>query len=266
MQFPVKSKDAPIYMQYIGVCNYYRVGGNYIECVKSLFYLHTETFNVWSVIISFMFSLFSSIRSSYLIHDSWPAFLLFFFASLIHSPASLCLHLFMTISVETFRYWRKMDMLGIFTGSVCFTFALSYYVFPWWGIFFNTMTTFSLAVTALRKLINIPDHVPLHDPSLTIYTFSVIIAYWIPMAFILCYDGMPLSIASMCAILELLFLSFAALSFASNWPQKRFPGKFDLIGNSHHIMRLCVMTAHINKFCFIVDSATRNIKIDEGAS
>jgi len=246
-------------MQYIGVSNYYRSGGDHIDCLKTLFCLHTETFNVWSVIISFSFSLFSSSITSCLIHGSWPAFLLFFFASLVHSPASFCLHLFMPISVETFRYWRKLDMLGIFAGSVCFTFALSYFVYPWWGIFLNTITTFILAVIASRKFINIPDDVPLNDSSLTIFTFSVIIAYWIPMAFILCSEGLPFSLAGICAILELLFLCLAALSFTSNWPQKIYPGKFDIIGNSHHIMRLCVMMAHADKFCFIYDMARRKV-------
>lgn len=39
----VKYKDAPSYMLYDHVHNYYRVGGTYYDCINSIFHLHTET-------------------------------------------------------------------------------------------------------------------------------------------------------------------------------------------------------------------------------
>ena len=128
-------EDVPEWLRFPFLNRGYRHGGNHWTCFLSLFSLHTETLNCWTFVFALAFSTggfayASSLRLSY---GDWAPFLSFYISCLVHAPISIGYHLFLCISPETYWRWRTLDVCFIFVASNFLTFALAFFVLPYWA-------------------------------------------------------------------------------------------------------------------------------------
>lgn len=136
--------QVPPYVRLFGVLTGYRSGGSVYDCLyHGFFSWHTYTIAIWSVVVSFCFSLLASALAvtTSLCPGAPPsrsACLLFALASAVCFPFCLGYHLLQPIGVKTFRVWRRLDSTTILLGSVCFAASMSWLIFPRWGVFLNS--------------------------------------------------------------------------------------------------------------------------------
>lgn len=258
-RFPISAAEAPSYMRYPGVLGSYRAGGTVMQCLLSLFALHTETVNAWTVIISCVFSIMAT---SYVIifsdveRSAIPAFLFFTGASIVHTPFSLGFHLLMPFSVETYNLWRRLDVCAIFVGSSMFTVSLAYFVLPWWGMLINSLISASISLAAIWTFWKVPDDHVLDKWHHVGFVGSIILCYWFPMLIALLRAAirMQFPFSSTMAVGEFVSLICGGWAFAAHWPQEHAPGKFDVFGHSHQMLHLAAFFGHIFKFLFMYNS------------
>lgn len=153
MSFGLRDSQVPEWLRFHGVTTGYRMGGTYGQALLSLFRIHNECVNAWTMIAT---SAFSTAALAYVLAYIQPVgvnilpFIIFWFSALVHLPFSVGYHLFMPISPTAYNFWRKLDIAFIFVSSIFLTFSLDFFVFPWWGILINTGS--ALAVTLAQQL------------------------------------------------------------------------------------------------------------------
>lgn len=255
----VSETDAPSHAVYPFVTGRYRSGGSYIDNIKSIFRLHTEFVNAWTMIIASTASVLATSFVSVMGILDKEAILIFatFTASaVLHLPFSLGYHLFMSMDVCTFNMWRRMDVIAIFQASVLLTFSLSYFVLPWWGCVLNTFIACGISSLATIRFWHIPvDHV-INGGQQSAFVGSIISCYCFPMVYGLLKDATRLqfTMTTVTALGVLATLAFSGWVYASWWPQRRAPGRFNVWFHSHQIMHIGVMVCHALEFLFIWDN------------
>lgn len=260
-RFPLIAAEAPSYMQYPGVLGRYRSGGTVRDCLWSLLSLHTETVNAWTVLLSCVFSIIATayLTSGHIPTETMPIFWVFTASSLIHTPVSVGFHLLMPMSIHVFGRWRYLDVCAIFVGATLFTFSLAYFVLPLWATILDTLLGTAITTLAIYSFWGTPgDHVLDHSKH-ALFVGSIIMCYWVPMAIALVRDAIHLqfTLSSAMVIGEFSSLSFGGWAFATGWPQKHSPGKFDVFGHSHQMLHVCAMIGHVCKFVFILSNCKR---------
>lgn len=261
-KFPVSDGEAPAHAVYPFVTGAYRKGGSYIDNVWSLFHLHTEFVNAWTMIIASVGSIMATtyVSTKFLDTEAIPIFVIFTASAVLHLPFTLGYHLFMSMDEHTFNVWRRLDVIAIFNVSVLLTFSLSYFVLPWWGCLLNTAAAALIAATATISVWKTPvDHV-IDGSQQSKFVGSIIACYWFPLAFALVRDTCAhmFTLSSASAIGVSMGLIFSGWAYASWWPQKRAPGKYNVWLHSHQMMHIGVMVCHALEFVFIWDNWARS--------
>ena len=253
----------------------YRLGGTYFECLLSLFWLHNESMNAWTMIAGIF-------TSTLLLYNTWHyllinnielmdkiIFILFGLHGWIHLPFSVGYHLFGCMNRETFYRWRGYDMSMILIAGNILTFVLSYYVYNIYFTIILTLATSIFVFYAVNDIITSNKLGKFPKIRALKYTGIVVISYTSPIIYqtimdIITYDNGLNSIVVQCFIFILVGLSIGALTFAFNFPEILFnSGTFDLFFNGHNIMHFGVIMAHIAEFVFILHMYSRwnDIKI-----
>lgn len=258
---PVSAADAPTYMHYPFVTGMYRTGGNHMDCWRSLFSLHTETVNIWSMIFISVLSIFATsfVSTMYLDANSIPIFVIFTLSAVLHLPFSVGFHMFMPINIKVFNLWRRLDVLAIFAVSVLLTFSLAFFAMPWWGCLMNTLAASIVALYAMFSFWRIPDDHELDSTKHALFVGCIILCYWFPMAYGLIRDavGCQFTLSSATAVGVFISLVCAGYCFATAFPQRLAPGWFNVWGHSHQMMHVGVVIAHMLEFLFIWDNWKR---------
>jgi adiponectin receptor len=188
-------------------------------------------------------------------------FVFFMLASIVHTPFSVGFHLFMPVSQKVFNLWRRLDVCAIFAGSVCFTVALSFFVLPLWGTLITSAIAVVLAAMAMSRFWQTPDDQALDYTKHAAFVGSIIMCYWFPMVFAIVRDsiGAVFSLSTGMALGEFVCLILGGFAFASMWPQKFYPGKFNVWGHSHQMLHVAAMMAHGFKFVFLWENYKRSM-------
>lgn len=163
-----------------------------------------------------------------------------------------------TLSVQVFNLWRRLDVIAIFFGSVCFATALCLVVFPWWATVLMSGVSSTIAIMASMHFWNVPDGHELDNGKHAAFIGSIILCYWIPMLYALVRDALNgrFTWSSGMVVGEVASLFVGGLLFAQSWPQKFAPGAFDVFGHSHQMLHVAAMIAHVCKFFFIYFNST----------
>lgn len=257
--------EVPKHLQEKYIYTGYRLYGNYYQCLYSLFKLHNETLNAWTMIIG---SIISTYYLYYYINNilfelkyyQIPFYSLWF-SSIFHMPLSVGNHLFLCINKKVFKLWKKIDIIGIFFVCVLQTLSFSFYVFknPF-NTFYLTFFSFMLysvatIIVSNREYDNGIEKV-LHTTGIGIMIFI----YLIPIIFNLYLDYFKYNtilefiINSKFfynSIIIILSLVFGGFIYVKQIPEKYYPYTFDIIGNSHQIMHLTLIIAHIAEYKFL---------------
>jgi len=247
----VEYKDAPEYMQYEYVYKGYRILNNYKDCFKSIFKLHNETFNIWSMIFINGLSLFLTSLNPII------GLKILTFSALIHLPFSLGYHIFMPLGKDVSIYWRKLDVSFIFISSIFLALALDFYIFPLPIILIHITMTTTVAYIGINNFWKTSNTSKIDHAKHCYLLLFIVICYYFPILCKVLYDLIIIKQVTKSAIIGLfipIVLFICGFSFAKEWPQYLFPGKFDLVGNSHNIVHITAGIAHILEYLFILEN------------
>ena len=254
-QFPVSAEDAPKHAVYPFITHGYRKGGTYLDNVNSLFQLHTETMNAWTMIFASVWSIYASysMTEEYGFKNTW-IFWVLTSSALIHLPFSVGYHLFMSMDLPTFNHWRRMDVIAIFGVSVLLTYSLAYYAFS--TVFCLSITALSAIVAgyAITKISKLPEEKDINPAQHTLFVSSIVACYMCPMFWVTFRDVFiykEFTLASVATIIVLWSLGFSGWAYSTSWPQKLFPGKFNIVGHSHQVMHIGVFLCHVMEWMFV---------------
>lgn len=96
---------------------------------------------------------------------------------------------------------------------------------------------------------------------MVIFIGSIVMVYWFPMGFQAVKElmhGHPTA-ATAYALATFAVLQLGGWTFAAGFPEKQFPGVFDLVGFSHQLMHVAVMVAHILEYLFVWNLYQRSL-------
>lgn len=238
----VKRSEAPSYVTFPYILTGYRVGGDSLRCLQSLFEWHAETVNAWSMIGATLVN----IALLATMERSVPNILL---AStvVVQTPVSVGFHLFRGINRESYQLWRKLDQSFIYINSVLLSIAFSITVYEGWlPIVATGLCTSTVAATACYEIVGRPFHVQRNRILICATTGSIVVCYLSPIVY------WTLTTGEWFHLTGIVFSILAGgILFATSFPERMWPGRFDRIGSSHQLMHLFALVANLFEWSFI---------------
>lgn len=211
----------------------------YLDCFKSAFMWHVETFNIWSIIGWCVYLGWAVWRSPRLV-GLWFLGL----AGWLHMPFAVGNHLFIPVSEAVSMLWRKLDLYGIFIGSVVISVGVCWHAFPllaWLPL------VMAVGVVAYVNCQRVYKSVELVYPNVeSVVWVGVIMAlYTLPVVFYAFVDSrvrwLLLGVVLVCVM--------SGLVMVYEWPQKYIPGM--VFGISHHWMHVGVFGMQLLYVCIV---------------
>lgn len=232
-------------------------------CAKSMFRMHTETWNIWTHLLGFVFFLVLSmgvyIFGDYItcyfedvqIHDlPWDEqvmLFLFFLGAMGCLCCSFMFHLFSNHSKKVYMIFIQLDYSGIaflITGSSIPAYYYAFYctaLAKYVHISIILILCIACVTVSLWKKFSFPKYRPLRFAVFVLFgLYGVIPSLHIAIREgITGHNAYPLRGLS---IMACLYLTGAGL-YVLRIPERFFPGKFDIWASSHQLFHVCVVSA-----------------------
>ena len=245
MKYNIKKIDALIFLQSKYLYKGYREGGTYLEGIMSLFRIHNETMNAWTILIAIPINTFMLIYflCTFVTGFNIIPFFLCWLSTIIHVPCSIGNHLFLPISPEVSARWRKYDLIAIFVVCPLLTFSFSYFVF-------SLKTTMLISsICSYISIININYIYKSKDMECEIKDR---ISQTIQIGYVVSFYLFPILFKSFYYFIRIFIsLALGALLFAYNFPEKYFPNTFCIYGQGQQFMHLTLVIANILEMLFL---------------
>ena len=233
-------------------------------CFKSMFRMHTETWNIWTHFLGFVF--FLSLCLGIYVYGDYITFLFediqvhklplteqamlfcFFLGAMICLSCSTMFHLFSSHSKSVSHIFSKLDYSGIallitgssipayYYGFYCQEIARSVHI----GIVI--VLGFGCVVVSLWKKFGIPKYRPLRFSTFVLFGLYGII----PSVHVVIQEGFSNSKVNSMLVGLFVMASmyiFGALLYLFRIPERFFPGKFNTWASSHQLFHICVIVA-----------------------
>ena len=242
MTFNLKKNQVPMYLKskylYLG----YRFGGNYVDSLFSLFRIHNETFNAWTVLIIIPINIFllKYFLHTFLISSKLP-FMLCCFSTIIVSICSIGNHLFAPISKDVSEFWRKADLIGMFASSPLYTISYSYFVFSNVKMFLLFLCCFIYCLKNIIYIYNSNQTCEVIRHTTPVYIAFSFLFYLLP---ILLYSIKYFLLITIC-------ICVGSITFVTNWPERYYKYTFDIFGQSQQIMHLSLVFKNVFEMFFL---------------
>jgi len=252
----LKDIDIPEWLRFPLMKVGYRVGGNYVSCLRSLLMWHNETIHAWTMIaisaFSLAFMVYCLVELSPKNGDITP-FVAMFLSVFVHVPFSVGYHLFMPISQDVYNHWRKLDIMFIFVASCFLTYSLCYFIMPIWITCLITGAALVVSVTAIMKTMQLAPCQPMNRQTHTLFVASIVFVYYIPIVYQGVKDVMDdkFTIAVTTMFIVPMLLVLGGYVYAKHWPECNYPARFDLLGRSHQILHVLAGLAHVMECVFL---------------
>lgn len=238
------------------------------ECFKSLFYINNESFNVWSHILATCFFVVRYAMAAFsqaptiLDPFNWPLFASAIGTLTLYSTSSIA-HLLNCMSERGYKTCFFFDYAAVSLYTFTSSQAMFFYIRPMdtnWLIFqspslflclsalFSFLTTYGCCQTGalVHRFSTLLRALPVLGAWLNstlpftvgVTLCSCHVSSTSCTAFSPCRSE-PLSYYfghAFCTIL-------AGFMYSTRLPERLLPGKFDLVGNSHHFLHICVALA-----------------------
>ncbi|KAM4067063.1 integral membrane protein [Hirsutella rhossiliensis] len=239
--------------------------GSYAHALRSLFYLHNESVNIWSHLVGALVAasaaayLYCALRPRYA--SASPADLAVF--SCFFGGAVLCLgmsatfHALMDHSEEVARWGNKLD----YTGIVALIMG-SYVPALYYGFFCQPalLTVYLSVISLLGAGCAVVSWIEtFRTPAWRPYRAAMFIGLGlsgvIPVVHAITVHGYQVVEDRMSiswVIAHGAMYIFGAVLYAVRWPERSFPGAFDIWGSSHQIFHFCVLLAAATHFCGMI--------------
>lgn len=238
------------------------------QCFKSLVYLNNESFNVWSHVLTtcyflVRFGMAALTQSNSLLDPFNLPLLASAFGTLMLYSTSSVAHLFNSMSERGYKICFFFDYAAVslytFTSSQAMFFYArpmntQWVIFEWPSLYLCLAALFSFLVTygccktdaAVNKFSTLLRALPV----LVAWVFSTL-PFTVGVTLCSCHaTSISCRAFSACSnesigyYLRHVFCTIlAGFMYSSRLPERLFPGRFDLIGNSHHFLHLCVALA-----------------------
>ncbi len=242
-----------------------RLNYSKIDSLKSIFQIHNETINIWTHLWLFFYVIFlffqlndySNIHFNHIFDDKYH-FILFttYSSSLIASFCSTWTHTFYMTDFKYIKYPWLVDFVGI-------TFAIYFSgIGSAWYVFNDKVKYYYIIIATYKYYQNIKLGIISHinitnttNKSRTTFTefrstfcMSALYGWVIPWYYGYLVGNTIESEIFLQLFDSLVYLLIGGLFLILNFPQRQFPGYFDIIGHSHQIWHLFVNVSIIN-FC-----------------
>lgn len=256
--------------------NFRPINNSYWACVKTIFLLHTETFNIWTHLVGCVFVSILTLSALY-IHtftlsgsriqlSSLPAVEKILFSVFAVSAASCLLgsatfHTFTCHSEPTAKFLNKIDYLGInilITGSALPLIYYAFYCQPRWIL---TYCILFVLMGAIGCYLSFTDIFRRRDYRKLRPTMFVIIGLVgvIPVSHVITTRGFTGAIERY-ALHWMLTMAFSyifgAFIYSLRIPERFFPGKFDIFAHSHQIFHMFVICGIISHYECVTTTAS----------
>ena len=246
------------------LCRHYRPPMySFRGCVKSMFRLHTETWNIWTHLLGFVFFLilcmgvyifgdyitflFEDVQIHDLPWDEQVMLFFFFFGAMACLCCSFMFHLFSNHSQKVFQLFIRLDYSGIaflITGSSIPAYYYAFYctaLAKYAHILVLVILCISCISVSLWSKFSTPKYRPLRFAVFVLFGLYGIV----PGVHIALREGVTghnaYPLRGLC-IMASLYLTGAGL-YVLRIPERFFPGKFDIWASSHQIFHICVVSA-----------------------
>ncbi|GAN11053.1 hemolysin III family channel protein [Mucor ambiguus] len=249
--------EIPVWMQdnvYI-TGGYRRPTNNYWDCVKSLGYLHNESVNIWSHLLTFILFV------GFGIHFLWTQpfqetltafdityFFLFIVGALLCLGFSASFHCFSCHSEKVAATWNRCDYAGITCLIVGSFFPVIYYGFHCHHILQVIYLSIIVSLGSVTAAVTLMKH--FRTPGYRWVRASLFMALGlfglIPTIHGIWIYGLnnatkTIALGHM-ALMATTYIA-GALIYGCRFPERVMPGKFNIFGASHQIFHICVTVA-----------------------
>ena len=252
----------------------YRLHYSYWESLKSICQIHNETINIWThlwlfcyvIVLFYRLNDYSEIHFYNIFEDKYH-FKLFtsYTSSLIASFCSAWTHTFYMTDSKYIKYPWLIDYGGITFAIYLSGVGSTIYVFDgnlkYFYLFFTTYQYYQNVTRGITRHISITKKTDQSRTNLTefreTFCMSVLYGWVIPWYYGYLTGNSVESPLFLHHFESILYLLLGGLFLYTNFPQRKFPGYFDIIGHSHQIWHIFVNLAIIN-FCHLASMLLKN--------
>ncbi|KAG2436098.1 hypothetical protein HYH02_011609 [Chlamydomonas schloesseri] len=273
--------EVPYGLRLAGITTGYRQGGTYMDCMKTLFTMHNQTLNSWTMIFGWACScwlLWWTVTR--LQPEGWDlfAFWSLWLCPTIHLPFTVGYHQFAGMSPAILRRWRALDVVFIFVASIPLTWGLAYFVMPPAAAAALTAVTVGLALHAWHNAAALPAGADIDKKANTRYVGLVVLVYTFPIvlrgaqdlaATYLVGDGIWPAVAAAlgvdplygakCVLAVAFCFVYGGAVYTASFPDVFAPGVFDLVGSAQQLMHLAIAGAHVIEWLFAIHMYQRRL-------
>ena len=242
---------------------YRTLNHSYISCLRTLFFLHNETGNVLSHLVGGILFIGLTIHTYYyVIPTGWAdrlIFASFLFGAIGCLWLSAFFHLFCAHSKSVCDAWNKCDYIGIMVLIIGSCYPMVYYGFHCdvilQMVYLVSMSAFGAATVPLlvMETFNTPKFRVVRTLLFVLLGFTGVIPAFHAMylyGFQLVFKAGALDWTLAMGFSYL----FGAYLYAMQFPESKFPGKFDYWFHSHQIFHFCVVAGAFLHYVGLIKS------------
>lgn len=219
-----------------------------LECLRSVFMLHTETLNVWTHLLGAIGVTFLYAYHICYISPHWQQtliFSLFFVGAIICMAISAAYHALLCHSEAVFRLFAKFDYCGVILLNATSYFLWIYYSFYclrlhrlFYVIFSATLSFIGIGVVIQDKFCE-PRYMTFR--ACVFMTLGLISVF--PGVHFITFESFRTPATSSITWMLTMAVCYllGGLVYAAKIPERYFPGKFDIVFQSHQILHVAVV-------------------------
>ncbi|KAK7398472.1 hypothetical protein QQX98_012159 [Neonectria punicea] len=243
------------------VTGYRQSQSSYAHSLRSLFYLHNESVNIWSHLLGAIVFLATGAYIYYVVYwryeSASPAdvfvFACFFGGAVACLGMSATFHALSNHSEMVAKWGNKLDYTGIVALIVGSYFPALYY-----GFFCkpHLMEVYLWSICLLGLGCGLVSWIerfrtPTWRPYRTLMFVALGLSGVVPVihgCMIYGVQGLDERMSVKLVVLHGAMYIFGAFLYAFRWPERSFPQTFDIWGSSHQIFHMCVIMAAVTHF------------------
>ncbi len=259
---------------------------SFLGCFKSMFRMHTETWNIWTHLLGFAFfvtlclgiyvygdyitCLFEDIEVYQLPATEQAMLFCFLLAAMICLSCSALFHLFSNHSQTVYRIFSRLDYSGIailITGS---SIPAYYYGFYCSDTARHTHMTITGILGVACVVLSLWEKFASHEyRPLRFATFVLFGIYGVvPVVHIIVREGLDkqhiVDTGRGLLVMAFLYL-FGATLYVVRFPERAFPGRFNTWASSHQLFHVCVVCAAVVHYDTLLSMIKYRMSIDSCA-
>ncbi|KAI7905934.1 hemolysin-III related-domain-containing protein [Cokeromyces recurvatus] len=245
---------------------YRRQTNNYRDCIKSLWYLHNESVNIWSHLLTFF--LFVGLGIKFLLNQPFKEtlttfdityFFLFIVGALLCLGFSASFHCFSCHSEKVAATWNRCDYAGITCLIVGSFFPVIYYGFHCHQLLQIVYLSCIMVLGSITAAVTLMKH--FRTPAYRWVRATLFMALGL-FGIVPTFHGIwiyginnavkTISLGHM-ALMAFTYIA-GALIYGARFPESAMPGKFNIFGASHQIFHVCVTIAVLSHYLGVMSA------------